>query len=107
MCFMRVEWSTIRMSHDEERARGVPCQDQRERAPRHWLHPLVGLSLTSISRIILSNSGMSALLAVTRITEGCCSSTRVNHRQSLIELLLIDDRNCSHKCASSVLCMSL
>jgi hypothetical protein len=32
---------TIRMSHDEERAEGVPLEQQRDRAHRHWLHPLV------------------------------------------------------------------
>src|SRR6266516_2791830 len=33
--------STIRMSHDEERASDIPLEPQRHRAPRHWLHPLV------------------------------------------------------------------
>ena len=29
------------MSHDEERARGTRLEQQRDRAPRHWLDPLV------------------------------------------------------------------
>jgi hypothetical protein len=33
--------STIRMSHDEERANGVGLEQKSDRAPRHWLDPLV------------------------------------------------------------------
>ena len=32
---------TTRMSHDEERARSVRLKPQPDRAPRHWLDPLV------------------------------------------------------------------
>ncbi len=32
------------MSYDEERAGGVRFQNQRDRAPRHWLDPFVGPS---------------------------------------------------------------
>jgi hypothetical protein len=32
------------MSHDEERAAGVRLKQKRDRAPRHWLDPLVELS---------------------------------------------------------------
>ena len=35
---------TTRVSHDEERARRVQLEQQRDRAPRHWLHPLVSHS---------------------------------------------------------------
>ena len=38
----RMEHLTIRMSHDEERARGARLEQQPDRAPRHWLDPLVG-----------------------------------------------------------------
>jgi hypothetical protein len=33
--------STIRVRHDEERACRFRLEQQRNRAPRHWLHPLV------------------------------------------------------------------
>jgi hypothetical protein len=36
---------TTRMSHDEERARGVRLKPQPDRAPRHWLDPLVSPSI--------------------------------------------------------------
>ena len=32
---------TTRVSHDEERADGLRRQAKRDRAPRHWLDPLV------------------------------------------------------------------
>src|SRR2546426_11923443 len=32
---------TMRMSHDEERGNGVPIRYECDRAPRHWLDPLV------------------------------------------------------------------
>ncbi len=32
---------TTRVSHDEERAGGFRMQGERDRAPRHWLDPLV------------------------------------------------------------------
>ena len=31
-----------RMSHEEERVKGVRMRNKRERAPPHWLNPLVG-----------------------------------------------------------------
>jgi len=32
------------MSHEEERVNGVRIRDNRDRAPPHWLNPLVELS---------------------------------------------------------------
>jgi len=32
------------MSHDEERVNGGGFEDEHDRAPRHWLNPLVELS---------------------------------------------------------------
>ena len=33
---------TMRMSHEEERVNGAGMQQKPERAPPHWLNPLVG-----------------------------------------------------------------
>jgi hypothetical protein len=32
---------TVRVSHDEERARGTRLEQRQDRSPRHWFHPLV------------------------------------------------------------------
>ena len=39
-------WLTMRMSHKSERGKGDRMQDQKRRAPRHWLNPFVGLPAT-------------------------------------------------------------
>jgi hypothetical protein len=36
------------MSHDEERAKGIRFQNEADRAPRHWLDPLVGRSIAGL-----------------------------------------------------------
>ncbi len=38
----RVSFLTMRLSHEEERATDARIQDQPDRAPPHWLQPLVG-----------------------------------------------------------------
>jgi hypothetical protein len=37
-----IEHRTKRVSHDEERAKGAGLQNEYDRAPRHWLDPLLG-----------------------------------------------------------------
>jgi hypothetical protein len=37
---------TSRVSPDEERVNGARARNNRDRAPRHWLNPLVGMSMT-------------------------------------------------------------
>jgi hypothetical protein len=34
---------TLRMSHEEERGKGIRIPNKAKRAPPHWLNPLVGL----------------------------------------------------------------
>ena len=38
---VRIRGLTIRMSHAEERASDAQLEQQGDRAPRHWLDPLV------------------------------------------------------------------
>jgi hypothetical protein len=40
------------MSHDEERVNGSRVRDKRDRAPRHWLNPLVGCSSVPLVKIL-------------------------------------------------------
>jgi hypothetical protein len=49
---LRVAAPKMRMSHDEERANGSRVWDKRDRAPRHWLNPLVGRSSVPLVKIL-------------------------------------------------------
>ena len=53
--------ATMGMSHDEERAPGNQLEQQRDRAPRHWLDPLAspsfaGVFLTTVNGLRTQNS---------------------------------------------------
>jgi hypothetical protein len=69
---------TTRVRHDEERACGVRLERQRDRAPRHCLHPLVRcysicrcdpVLLAPISRVLFGRSSTQARPAATTRTE--------------------------------------
>jgi hypothetical protein len=52
----------MRMSHEGERATDVRTQDQTDRAPSHWLNPLVGACVAYHSRSAVRQASHSQML---------------------------------------------
>ena len=68
---------TLRMSHEGERATGDRIEDQPERAPPHWLNPLVGPMMISILSVPKRNTVPFGRPSTSRVSIASGDSIRV------------------------------